>query len=130
MPMHMFAFHHIYASVNSKCQHPPQISRQIPEEFVGGGQKPCPRAKFFWKSTANGDKKTPTPREYFERSSQLFLLIGVEILQFCRNQTLQRTGRLSNYSLVIPSSFSLSTILQVSKLSPSFGTDFVTREQQ
>ena len=51
-------------------------------------------------------------------------------MEFCRNQTLKRTGRLSNYSLVIPSSFSSSTILKVLKFSPSFETDFVTREQQ
>ena len=76
------------------------------------------------------DKKTPTPGEHFERSSQLFLLIGIEILKFCRNQTLKRTGRLSNYSLVIPSSFSLSTILKVLKFFSSFKTDFVTKEQQ
>ena len=49
---------------------------------------------------------------------------------FCRNQTLKRIGRLSNYSLVIPSSFSLVPYLKVLNFSPSFETDFVTREQQ
>ena len=44
--------------------------------------------------------------------------------------TLKRIGRLSNYSLVIPSSFSSSIILKFLKFSPSFATDFVTREQQ
>ena len=71
-----------------------------------GQENTCPR-----------DKKTPTPGKYFERFSQLFLLIDVEILEFRRNQTLKRTGRLSNYSLVIPSSFSLSTILKVLEFS-------------
>ena len=59
------------------------------------------------------------PGEYFERSSQLFLLICVDIFEFCRNQTLKRTGRLSNYSLVIAYNFSLSTILKVLKFSPA-----------
>ena len=45
--------------------------------------------------------------------SQPFLLIGVEVLEFCRNQ---RIERLSNNFLVIPSSFSLSTILYHSKV--------------
>ena len=76
------------------------------------------------------DKKTPTSREHFRRSSQPFLLIGVETLGFCRNQTLKKIGRLSNYSLVIPFSFSLSKILKILKFSSSFKTDFVTREQQ
>ena len=75
-------------------------------------------------------KETPTPGEYFRRSGQLFLLIGVEILGFGRNQTQKRIGRLSKYSLVIPSSFSLSTILKILKFSPSFETDLVTREHQ
>ena len=77
----------------------------------------------FLRKHSHQDKKTPTPGEYFERSSELFLLIGIEILKFCRNQTLKRTGRLSNYSFVIPSSFSLSAILTVLKFSPSFETD-------
>ena len=64
----------------------------------------------FLQKQGPRDKKTPTSGEHFERSSQLFLLIDVEILEFCRNQTLRRTGRLSNYSLVIPSSFSLTLV--------------------
>ena len=64
---------------------------------------------------APGQKST-FPREYFKISGQPFLLIGVEILEFCRNQTSKRTERLPNYSLVIPSSFSLSTILYHSKV--------------
>ena len=89
-------------------------------------KSPAPGQNFPAKARPPGIK-TPTPGEYFRRSSQTFLLTGVEILGFCRNQSLKRIGRLSNYSLVIPSSFSLSTIL---KVSPSFETDFVTREQQ
>ena len=73
-------------------------------------KSPAPRQNFLQKHGPR-DKKTPTPGEYFERSSQVFLLIGIEILEFCRNQTLKRTGGLSSYSLVIPSSFSLITML-------------------
>ena len=83
---------------------------QAPGEFFEVVKSPCQGAKFSCKSTAPG-AKTPAPcMEYFRRSYQPFLLTGVEILGFCRNQILKRTGRLSNYSLVIPSSFSLSTI--------------------
>ena len=110
------------ASVNSKRQHPPG-------NFFEVVNSPAPGQNFSAKARPPGQEKT-YPGEYFERSSQLFLLIGVEILEFCRNQFLKRTGRLSNYSLVIPSSFSLSTILKVLKFFPSFETDFVTREQQ
>ena len=61
-------------------------------------------------------QKTPIPGEYFRRFSQPFLLIGIKIWDL---QTLKRNGRLSNYSLVIPSSFSafiqhqLSTVIIV-----------------
>ena len=74
----------------------------------------------------------PSSREYFRTStcSQPFLLISVEILEFCRNQTLKRIGRLSNYSLVLHSSFSSSTIFKVLRISPGFETHSVTREQQ
>ena len=71
----------------------------------------APGHNFSAKAKPPG-QKTPTPGEYFRRSSQLFLSIGVEILGFCRNQTLKRIGRLSSNLLVIPSSFSLSTILK------------------
>ena len=91
--------------------------------------KALPGAKFSCKSTGPGANNT-YPREYFRRSSQPFLLTGVEISGFCRNQTLERIGRLSKYSLVIPSSFSSSIILKSFKVFPSFETDFVTREQQ
>ena len=114
------------ASVNSKRQHPPG---KPPGNFCEVVNSPAPGQNFSAKARPPGQEKT-YPGEYFERSSQLFLLIGVEILEFCRNQFLKRTGRLSNYSLVILSSFSLSTILKVLKFSPSFETDFVTREQQ
>ena len=110
------------ASINSKREHPPG---QTPAEFFEV-VKALPQGKIFPQKHGPGTK-TPTPGEYFRRSSQPFLLIGVEILGFCRNQTLKRIGRLSNYSLVIPSSFSLSTILKVLKFPPSFEADFVTR---
>ena len=74
-------------------------------------QKPCPGAKFSCKKHGPWGKTTPTPGKYFRRSSQPFLLIGVEIQwDFCRNLTLKRIERPSNYSLVIPS---FSTILKV-----------------
>ena len=111
-----------YGSINSKREYPPG-------EFLEVVKNPATSQNFPAKAWPHG-QKTPTPGEYFRRSSQLFLLIAVEILGFCRNQTLKRIGRLSNYSLVIPASFSLSTILKVLKFSPSFETDFVTREQQ
>ena len=103
--------------------------RAKPREFFEVVKSPATGQNFSAKARPR-DKKTSTPGEYFERSSHLFLLIGFEILEFCRYQTLKRTGRLSIYSLVIPTSFRLSTILKVSKFSPSFETDFVTREQQ
>ena len=81
-------------------------------------KSPAPGQNFPAKARPLG-QKTPTPGEYFRKSSQPFLLIGVEILGFCRNQTLKRIERLSYYSLVIPSSFSLSTILKVLKFSPA-----------
>ena len=87
-----------------------------------------PLGHFLYCSTIF--KKFLSNYECFERSNQLFLLVSVEILEFCRNKTLKGTGKLSNYSLVIPSSFSLSTILKVLKFSPSFEIDFVTRKQQ
>ena len=58
------------------------------------------------------------PQGVFKRASQPFLLISVEILGFSRNQNLKKIGRLSNYSLVIPSSFSLSMILIVNGAGP------------
>ena len=102
---------------------------QTPGEFFEVVKSPAPGQNFPAKARPPG-QKTPTPGEYFRRSSQPFLLTGVEILGFFRNQRLKRIERLSYYSLVIPSSFSLSTILKVLKFSPSFETDFVTREYQ
>ena len=107
------------ASVNSKCQHPPRW------KFFKVVKNPAPGQNFLQKHGPR-DKKTPTPGEYCERSSQLFLLIGVEILEFCR--TLKRNWKAVQ---VISFSFSLSTIrIKVLKFSASFQTDFVTREQQ
>ena len=104
------------ASINSKREHPPPPPGKPPGNFPAKARPPR--------------QKTPTFGEYVRRASQPFLLTGVEILGFCRNQTLKRIGRLSNYSLVIPSSFSLSTILKSFKVPPSFETDFVTREER
>ena len=114
-------------SVNSRREHPPP--GRPPGNFFEVVESPAPGQNLPAKARPPG-QKTPTPGEYFGRSCQLFLLIGVEILGFCINQTLKRIGRLSNYSLVIPSSLSLSTILKILKFSPSFETDFVTREHQ
>ena len=107
-----------YASINSKREHPPRGN------FLRWS-KALPRGKIFLQKHGPRGKETPTLGEYFRRSGQLFLLIGVEILGFCRNQTWKRIGRLSKYSLVIPSSFSLSTILKILKFSPSFETDLL-----
>ena len=96
------------ASINSKREHPPG---QTSGKFSEVVKSPAPGQHFGLQITAPGTKNT-NPREYFRRSSQPFLLIGVEILGYCSNQTLKIIGRLSNYSLVIPSSFSLSTILK------------------
>ena len=100
----------IYASINSNQlrEHPPP-PWETPGEFFEVVKSPAPGQNFPAKARPPG-QKTRAPREYFRRSSQPFLLIGVEILRFCRNQTLKRIGRLSNYSLVIPSSFSLRAI--------------------
>ena len=107
------------ASVNSKHQHPP---RADPRGNFLKWSKTLPRGKIFLQKHCPRDKKIPTPGEYCEKSSQLFLLVGVavEILEFCRNQTLKRTGRL----------FKSYPLVSVLKFSPSFQTDFVTREQQ
>ena len=80
-------------------------------------KSPALGQNFSVKARPPGQKNT-YPREYFRRSSQPFLLTGVKILGFCRNQTLKRIGRLSNYSLVILSSFSLSILLKSFKVFP------------
>ena len=121
--------HCIYELIDSKREHPPP-GKPL-GNFFEVVKSPAPGQNFPAKARPPGQKNTyPGPGEYFRKSSQPFLLIGVEILGFCRNQTLKRIERLSYYSLVIPFSFSLSTILKVLKFSPSFETDFVTREQQ
>ena len=96
-----------------KRQHP--SPRHTPGELFEAVKSPAPGQNFSAKPWPR-DKNT-FPREYFRRVP--FLLIGVEILGFFRNQTLKRIGRLSNYSLVIPSSFSLCTILKVLKFPPA-----------
>ena len=86
-------------------------------------KSPAPGQNFCAKARPPGEKSA-----YVRRiSSQPFLLIGVEILELCRNQTLKRIERLS---LVIPSRFSLSIILYHSKVFPSFEADFVTGKQK
>ena len=123
----IFVVKRYHASINSKREHPPPW--QTPGESFGVVKSPALGQNFSAKARPPGQKNT-YPGHYFRRSSQPFLLIGVEILGFYSKQTLKRIGRLSNYSLVIPSSFSLSTILKVLKFPPSFETDFVTRERQ
>ena len=59
---------------------------QTPGEFFFEVVKSPAPGKIFLQKHGPRDKKTPTPGEYFERSSQLSLLIGVEILEVCRNQ--------------------------------------------
>ena len=85
-----------------------------PGNFFEVAKSPAPGQNFYAKAQPPGQKSTYS----WGISSQPFLLIIVEILEFCRNQTLKRIERLSNYSLVIPSSFSLSTILCHSKVFP------------
>ena len=93
-----FNFKDPNASVNSKHQHPPQAD---PQGNFLKWSKTLPRCKIFLQKHGPQDKKILTPGEYCERSSQLFLLVSVEILEFCRNQTLKRTGRLfKSYPLV------------------------------
>ena len=114
-PTGWFCLFH-YASIKSKREHPPWAN---PRGIFLRWSKALPRGKIFLQKHGPRGKKTPTPGEYFRRSSQPFLLTGVEILGFFRNQRLKRIERLSYYSLVIPSSFSLSTILEVLKFSPA-----------
>ena len=104
------------ASINSKREHP----RQTPGEFFEVVKSPAPGQNFSAKALPPRTK-TPTPESTFRRSGQPFLLTGVKIFGFCRNQTLKRIGRLPNYSLVILSSL---------KFPPSFEKEFVTIEQQ
>ena len=111
------------ASINSKREYLPAT----PGEFLEVVKSPVPGQNFSAKARPSG-RKTPAlgtkntyPREYFRRSGQPFLLTGVEIFGFCRNQTLKRIERLPNYYLVVPSSL---------KFSPSFEKEFVTIEQQ
>ena len=126
--VHRMACHnHLMHQSNPSANIPPWAN---PRAIFLRWSKSLPQGKIFLQKHDPRGKKTPTPREYFRRSSQPFLLTSVEILGFFRNQRLKRIERLSYYSLVIPSSFSLSTILKVLKFSPSFETDFVTREQQ
>ena len=101
-----------------------------PGNFLEAVKNSVPGQNFSAKARAPPGKKAATPREYLRRYSQPFLLIGVEILEFCGNQTFKKIGSLSNYSLVIPFSFSLSTIFDHFKAFPSFETDFVTGKQQ
>ena len=76
--------HLCYASINSKREHPPRAN---PRGNFLRWSKALPRGKIFLQKHGPRGKETPTPGEYFRRSRQLFLLIGVEILGFCRNQT-------------------------------------------
>ena len=88
-----------------------------PGKFFEVVKSLIPRQNFPAKARPPGQKNT-YPRGVFMKSSQPFLLTGVEILGFCRNQSLKRIGRLPNYSLVIPSSFSLSAVLTSFKVFP------------
>ena len=57
-----------------------------PGEFFEVVKSPAPGQNFSGKAWPLG-QKTPAPGEYFRRSSQPFLSIGVEILELYRNQT-------------------------------------------
>ena len=90
------------------------------------------RGKIFSSKRGLRDKKTPTPGEHFERSSQLFLLINVGILEFGRNQTLKRTGAVEGCPTIVWSYplVSVQVPYIIFKFFPSFETYFVTKEQQ
>ena len=69
------------------------MHQSIPSANIPSGNflrksKALPWGKAFLQKHGPRDKKH-LPPEYFGRSSQPFLLIGVEILEFCRNQTLK-----------------------------------------
>ena len=84
----------------SQFQAPTSPPGRPPGKFFKVVKNPPPGQNFSAKARPPG-QEIPTPGEYCERSSQLFLLVGVEILEFCRNQTLKRTGRLfKSYPLV------------------------------
>ena len=51
-----------YASVNSKCRHPPQAKRQ---GIFWGSQKPCPGQNFSAKALPLG-QETTNPREFLK----------------------------------------------------------------
>ena len=59
-----------------------------PGNFFNVVKSPAQGQNFYAKARPLGQQSTYLPGEYFRRSSQPFLLIGVEILEFCRNQTL------------------------------------------
>ena len=112
------------ASVNSKHQHPP------PRADLRGiflqWSKTLPRGKIFLQKHGPRDKKIPTPGSIVEDLVSFSCWLG-------RNfGILQKSNLKKNWKAVqvISFSFSLSTILKVLKFSPSFQTDFVTREQQ
>ena len=84
----------------SQFQAPTSPPGRPPRKFFKVVKNPAPGQNFSAKARPPGQENT-YPGEYCERSSQLFLLVGVEILEFCRFQTLKRTGRLfKSYPLV------------------------------
>ena len=64
----------------------PRSPRADPRGNFLKWSKTLPRGKIFLQKHGPRDKKIPTPGEYCERSNQLFLFVGVEILEFCRKQ--------------------------------------------
>ena len=97
------------ASVNSKHQYP--LPGQTPGKYFSGNQSSA-SGKNFSAEVQTPGKTVPISREYFGRFSKPCLLIGYEISEFYRNQTLKKLGCPSNYySLVVPSSLHESTIL-------------------
>ena len=63
--------------------------RQTPGKFFKVVKSPALGQNFSTKARPPG-QNTPTPGECFRKSSQPFLLIGVEILEFYRNQTFKK----------------------------------------
>ena len=70
------------ASVNSKRQNPPPPGK-AQENFFEAVKSLALGQNFSAKARSPGQENTYPRGTDFERSSQLFLLIGIEILEFC-----------------------------------------------
>ena len=114
--MPMFAFHHIYASVNSKRQHP--SSQANPRGIFLRWSKALHRGKIFLQKHGPRAQGNTYPRQYFERSSQLFPLIGVENFRILQKSNLkgqlQRFHKLISNNRIWPSEHGFEVIFEKS----------------